>query len=154
MNVSKLWFSNNMFVPARSWSPFQCSSSFLSESKSSKIRQERLANRETRVACTRGRKTRSRALYSMTHKAQTSFIDFVSLLGAKAYYRLFFVKVEHHRHAMNFSSIALPETGQLISKPFYLTLCCFLGPSGKKPKSTELFWHCILRQSPACELLK
>ena len=38
---------------------------------------------ETRVACTRGRKTCSRALYSMTHKAQTSIIDFVSLLGSQ-----------------------------------------------------------------------
>ena len=40
-------------------------------------------NRETKVACTRGRKTHSRALFSMTHKAQTSFIDFVSLLGSQ-----------------------------------------------------------------------
>lgn len=40
-------------------------------------------NRETKVACTRGRKARSCALYSMTHKAQTSIIDFVSLLGSQ-----------------------------------------------------------------------
>lgn len=40
-------------------------------------------NGETKVACTRGRKTRSRALYSMTHKAQTSIIDFMSLLRSQ-----------------------------------------------------------------------
>ena len=40
-------------------------------------------NRKARAACTRGRKTRSRALYFMTHKAQTSIIDFVSLLGSQ-----------------------------------------------------------------------
>lgn len=63
--------------------------------------------------------------------------------GANAYYRLFFVKVEHHRHAMKFSSIIVRETAQLISKPFHLTLRWSMGPSGKKAKSTELFRHCI-----------
>ena len=63
--------------------------------------------------------------------------------GANAYYRLFFVKVEHHRHAMKLSSIILQETGQLISKPFHLTLRWSMRPSGKKARSTELFRHCI-----------
>lgn len=62
----------------------------------------------------------------MTHTAQTSIIDFASLLGVNAYYRLFFVKVEHHRHAMNFSSIAVQEIAQLISEHFALSLCYML----------------------------
>ena len=65
---------------------------------------------------------RPRVLDFMTYKAQTSIIDFMSLLGANAYYRLLFVEVENQRHAMNFLSILAPEVASCYTKTCMLYL--------------------------------
>lgn len=70
---------------------------------------------------------RPRVLDFMTYKAQTSIIDFMSLLGANAYYRLPFVEVENQRHAMNFLSILAPEVAHVIPKPVCSILVEFTG---------------------------
>lgn len=100
-------------------------------------------NRETKVACTRGeRRVRARyILWRTKHKPR--LLTLCHSWGANAYYRLFFVKVEHHRHAMKFSSIIVRKTGQLISKPFHITLRWSISQSGKKVKSMELFRRCV-----------
>lgn len=72
----------------------------------------------------------------MTYKAQTSIIDFMSLLGANAYYRLLFVEVENQRHAMNFLSILAPEVAHVIPKPVCSILVEFTG-------QTSMEWECF-----------
>ena len=72
----------------------------------------------------------------MTYRTQTSIIDFPSLLGANAYYRLFFVKVEHHRHAIDFFSFEAPEVVQLIPN-----VCPSLCAASRRSKNSTMRWE-------------
>lgn len=115
------------------------STSFWRKSKNSAITCSFIEKQEL---CVRVAERHVRARYILWRtKHKPRLLTLCHSWGANAYYRLFFVKVEHHRHAMNFSSIAVRETGQLIFKPVRLNLRWTLGRSGKKAESKELSWR-------------
>lgn len=79
----------------------------------------------------------------MTHKAQTSIIDFVSLLGSQ---RVLSSILCQGRTPLSRNEILVYNRARNCSVDFQTLWCnstLTMGPSGKIAKSTELSRHCI-----------